>query len=151
MSAKLVSTFADRECRVVSATDPHGRILDFLDGSRYYFFQVAPQLYSRGWVDPVPDQLLLRKSGSAGNLTRDLWICSQELWPLDHRGGVIWYHLTDVSVLRKYIWTKWRIDIFLGKSIMELEDTSQHAFQFPANITSRWLLEFLRWERNENS
>jgi hypothetical protein len=30
-------------------------------------------------VDPVPDPLLLRKSGSAGNLTRDLWICSQEL------------------------------------------------------------------------
>jgi hypothetical protein len=31
-------------------------------------------------VDPVPDPLLLRKSGSAGNRTRDLWICSQELW-----------------------------------------------------------------------
>jgi hypothetical protein len=41
----------------------------------YYFFEVAPQLYSRGWVDPVPDPLLLRKSGSAGNRTRDLWIC----------------------------------------------------------------------------
>jgi hypothetical protein len=25
LSAKLVSTFADRECRVVSATNPHGR------------------------------------------------------------------------------------------------------------------------------
>jgi hypothetical protein len=25
MSAKLVPTFADRRCRVVSATDPHGR------------------------------------------------------------------------------------------------------------------------------
>jgi hypothetical protein len=22
------------------------------------FYQVAPQLYSRGWVDPVPDPLL---------------------------------------------------------------------------------------------
>jgi hypothetical protein len=30
-------------------------------------------------VDPVPDPLLLRKSGSAGNRTRDLWICNQEL------------------------------------------------------------------------
>jgi hypothetical protein len=30
-SAKLVPTFADRECRVVSVTDPHGRILGFLD------------------------------------------------------------------------------------------------------------------------
>jgi hypothetical protein len=48
LSAKLVPTFADRGCRVVSATDPQGRILDFLDRSRYSFFQVAPQLYSGG-------------------------------------------------------------------------------------------------------
>jgi hypothetical protein len=34
------------------------------------FYQVAPQLYSRGRVDPVPYPLLLRKSGSAGNRTR---------------------------------------------------------------------------------
>jgi hypothetical protein len=32
----------------------YGRILDFLGRSCYFFFQVAPQLYSRGWVDPVP-------------------------------------------------------------------------------------------------
>jgi hypothetical protein len=31
MSEKLVPTFADRGCRVVSATDPYGRILGFLD------------------------------------------------------------------------------------------------------------------------
>jgi hypothetical protein len=30
-------------------------------------------------LDSVPDPLLLRKSGSAGNRTRDPWICSQEL------------------------------------------------------------------------
>jgi hypothetical protein len=39
-------------------TDPYGRILGFLDRSRYFFFQLAPQLYSRGCVDPVPDRLL---------------------------------------------------------------------------------------------
>jgi hypothetical protein len=44
---------------VVSAADPYGRILCFLDRSRYFFFQVAHQLYSRGRVDPVPDPLLL--------------------------------------------------------------------------------------------
>jgi hypothetical protein len=38
--------------------------------SSYFFFQVSPQLFSRGWVDPVPDPLLLRKSGGAGNGTR---------------------------------------------------------------------------------
>jgi hypothetical protein len=41
----------------------------FLDRSRYFSIQVA-QLSWRGWVDPVPDLLLLRKSGSAGNRTR---------------------------------------------------------------------------------
>jgi CBS-domain-containing membrane protein len=29
--AKLVPAFADRGCRVVSVTDPYGRILGFLD------------------------------------------------------------------------------------------------------------------------
>jgi hypothetical protein len=46
---------------------PYGRIIGFLDRSRYFFFQVAFQMYSRGWVDPVPDPLLLITSGSAGN------------------------------------------------------------------------------------
>jgi len=40
-------------------------------------------------VHPVPDPLPLRKSGSAGNRTRDLCICSQKLWPLDQRGGLV--------------------------------------------------------------
>jgi hypothetical protein len=48
LSAKLVPTFADRGCDVVSVTDPYGRILGFLDRSRYFFLQVVPQLYSRG-------------------------------------------------------------------------------------------------------
>jgi hypothetical protein len=38
-------------------------------------------------MDTVPDSLILRKSSSAGNGTRDLWIFSQKLWPLDDRGG----------------------------------------------------------------
>jgi hypothetical protein len=57
--------FADRGCHVVSVTNPYGRNFRFLDRSSYYFFQVAPQLYSRGWVDPVPDPLLF-VSCSAG-------------------------------------------------------------------------------------
>jgi hypothetical protein len=47
LSAKSVSTFADRGCRVVSVTDSYGRIFGFLDLSRYFFLQVAPDLYSR--------------------------------------------------------------------------------------------------------
>jgi hypothetical protein len=48
LSVKLVQTIADRGCRVVSATGFYDRILGFLDRSRYFFFQVATQLYSRG-------------------------------------------------------------------------------------------------------
>jgi hypothetical protein len=62
LSAKLAPTFAHWGCCVVSATDPHGRIFGVLDQSHYYFFQVALKLYSQGWVDPVPDSLLRRKS-----------------------------------------------------------------------------------------
>jgi hypothetical protein len=32
---------------VVSVTNPYGRNLDFLDRSRYFFFQVASQLHPR--------------------------------------------------------------------------------------------------------
>jgi hypothetical protein len=53
LSAKLVSTFADRRCHVVRVMNSYGRILGFLDRSRYYFFQVAPQLYSRGYFSLI--------------------------------------------------------------------------------------------------
>jgi hypothetical protein len=66
---KLVSIVADRGCHV-SVTNPYGRNLDFLDQSCYFLFQIAPQLYSRGSVDPVPDPLLLRKFGSIVNRIR---------------------------------------------------------------------------------
>jgi hypothetical protein len=86
---EVSANFAYRGSHVVSVTDPCGSNLDFLDQSHYFFFQPAPQLYSRGWVDPVPDPLLLRKPGNAGNRTRTFWICSMKLWPLDHRGGLL--------------------------------------------------------------
>jgi hypothetical protein len=38
-SAKLMPTSADKGCHVVSVTYPYGRILGFVDLSRYYFFQ----------------------------------------------------------------------------------------------------------------
>jgi hypothetical protein len=44
-SVKFVPTFADRGYPFISAMDPHGHILGFLEG----------------WVDHVPDSLLLRK------------------------------------------------------------------------------------------
>jgi hypothetical protein len=38
LPSNLVPTFADKGCRVISATDPQGRILAFLDRNRHYFF-----------------------------------------------------------------------------------------------------------------
>jgi hypothetical protein len=77
----LVSIFVDRG---VSRGQRGGSLtsvnLSFLDRSRYFFFKVVPRLSSRRWVDPVPDLLLLRKSGSAENRTRDLCV-----WPRGHR------------------------------------------------------------------
>jgi hypothetical protein len=48
LDGEVIAKFAVRGCHVASVTDPYGRIFGFLDRSRYYFFQVAPQLYSRG-------------------------------------------------------------------------------------------------------
>jgi hypothetical protein len=48
LSAKLLPTFEDIGCHVVSVTHPYGRILGFLDRRHYFVFKVAPQLYSRG-------------------------------------------------------------------------------------------------------
>jgi hypothetical protein len=53
---------------MVRVTDPYGRILCFVDRSRCFFFKVAPQLYSRGWVATFPDPVL-KKSGSTRNRT----------------------------------------------------------------------------------
>jgi hypothetical protein len=71
-------------------------------------------------VDPVPDALLLRKSGSAGNRTRDHWICSQELWPLDHRVGPSIYkklgqkYLTLIKQLELILMPNLQILLFIG-------------------------------------
>ena len=116
-SVKLVPTFVDRGVsRVQRNGSPRPLISVFWTGAATFFIQVAPQLTSRGWVDPFPEPLLLRKSGSAGNRTRDLCICSQKLWPLDHRGGhmhfllfilfcsrTIQYKCTKIS----YSWIAW--------------------------------------------
>jgi hypothetical protein len=56
--------------------------LGILDRSRSLFFQGAHHLSSWGL-----DLLLHRKCESSENRIRDLWVCSQELWPLDHLSG----------------------------------------------------------------
>jgi hypothetical protein len=76
LSAKLVSTFEDRKCRVVSATDPHDRIL----GSSS---TVLTRLSAPRSRRTTSQEIWKRRESNP-----DLWICSQELWPLDHIGGL---------------------------------------------------------------
>jgi hypothetical protein len=80
LSEKLEPIFGDRRCHVVRVSDLYRHILGLLDLSRYFFFPVAPQLYSRGRVDPVP--VLLRKSGSGGNRT---WTSGSVAGNSDHK------------------------------------------------------------------
>jgi hypothetical protein len=93
--------------------------LRFLDRSRYSFFQVAPHLSTRDRMGPVPDSLRLRKSGSAGNRSRDLWISSLYLWPLGHWGGRPWYILivntVQCSLFLYKHWTQNRMLCLLEK------------------------------------
>jgi hypothetical protein len=46
--------------------DPYDLILSFLDRSSYFIFQVAPQLYSRGLVDPIQTHYLSEKLVAPG-------------------------------------------------------------------------------------
>jgi hypothetical protein len=79
----LVPTFVDRGVsRGQHGGSPTVLNLSFLDRSRYFSFKYLLIYSHKGWVDPVPDPLLLTKSGSAGNRTWDLWVSSQKLWPL---------------------------------------------------------------------
>jgi len=97
-SATLVPTFADRGVsRGQRNGSPRPLISVYQTWIATYFIQVAPQLTSRGWVHPVPDPLPLIKSGSAGNQTRDLRICSQKPRPLDHRGSLLDRSVQPVS------------------------------------------------------
>jgi hypothetical protein len=53
--------------------------LGFLDPEPLLFHSSSSSVILTRLSGPrVPDLLLLIKSGSAGNGTRDLWICSQE-------------------------------------------------------------------------
>jgi hypothetical protein len=92
LSAELVPILADRGCRVVSTT---------IDRSRY-FLSSSLIILTRLSEPLIPDPLLLRKSGSAGNRTWELWICSQELWLLDHRGDPVSWIFNKIQNKRKY-------------------------------------------------
>jgi hypothetical protein len=59
-----------RWCRVVSATDTYGRILGFTRPEPLLFLSSSSSIVFMRLSGPLPDSLLLRKSGSTGNQTR---------------------------------------------------------------------------------
>jgi hypothetical protein len=85
LSAKWLSTFADRGCHVVSVTDPYGRILGFLDRSRYISIKLLLSCTHEAEWTPFQAHYFFFWQCRESN--PGLRICSQELWPLDHRGG----------------------------------------------------------------
>jgi hypothetical protein len=73
LSAKLVSTFEERRCHVVSVTDLYDRILGFLAATFSFnctllFLLIVLTRLS----EPRSRSTILRKSDSAGNRTRPL-------------------------------------------------------------------------------
>jgi hypothetical protein len=68
LSAKLVPTFVDRGCHVVSAADPYGRNLDFLDQSHYFFFSSNSSVVLMKLSGPC-SRPTSQNSGSTGNRT----------------------------------------------------------------------------------
>jgi hypothetical protein len=109
----LVPTFVDRGVsRGQRGGSPAVVNLSFLDRNRYFSFKQLLIYPHKGLEDPVPDPLLFRKSGSAKNWIRDLWVSSQELWPLDHRGGrnvtTEFFNSKGLHMLSKIIlWRVW--------------------------------------------
>jgi hypothetical protein len=69
MPTKLVPTLVDKGVAWSAQRIATAVISVFYSRSRYFSIQVAPQLSSRGWVDPVPDPLILRKS--SGSVARN--------------------------------------------------------------------------------
>jgi hypothetical protein len=53
LSTKLVPTFTDRGCHMVSVMDPYCRILGCLDRNRYFFFQVAHSIVLTSLSGPL--------------------------------------------------------------------------------------------------
>jgi hypothetical protein len=78
-------TFVDRECRIVSAVDLYGRILGFLDRSRYSCHQAAISIVLTRLKGPRSKSTTSQETWQHRDSNLDLWICSQKPGPLDHR------------------------------------------------------------------
>jgi hypothetical protein len=74
----LVGEVSANLCARSAQRIPTAVTLGFLDGRRHFFIQVAPQLSSRDWVDPVPDPYFSEnvvwpgiEAGTSGSVARN--------------------------------------------------------------------------------
>jgi hypothetical protein len=50
---------------------------------------------------------------------KDLWLCSQEVWPLDHRGGHICRQICQQNYTRQ-------VQRYSNETVLEMRDDSEH-------------------------
>jgi hypothetical protein len=79
LSAKLVSTLADRGCCVVSVTDPYDSYTRFSRLKPLIFLPCSSSIIRMRLSGPYSRTATSQKSGNAGNRTRNLCIRNQEL------------------------------------------------------------------------
>jgi hypothetical protein len=70
----------------VNLRDLHGRILRFLDRSPYFFLPSSSSVALTRLSGPRFRTTTSQKTWQSWESNPDLWICSQELWPLYHSG-----------------------------------------------------------------
>jgi hypothetical protein len=78
LSAKLVSTLADKGCHVVSVADPYGRIHRFSRPEPLLFLSSRSSTVLKKLGGPHSRPTTSQKIWSRRESNPDLWICSQE-------------------------------------------------------------------------
>jgi hypothetical protein len=127
--------------------------LDCLDPEPLLFHSSSSSvILTRLWTS-VPVPLLLRKSGSAGNRTRDLCICSKKFWPLDHGGGLV--YIQSFIKIRSGIQTLLDTNTHTQKgyliSLRSFFDNNKETRQNVNDCNSTWafpLFLHFRWYNN---
>jgi hypothetical protein len=96
--SKLMPTFAGRGSCVVNTSDPYGRESLISRAEQLFFLSCSSSIILTKLSGPRSTTTAYQKMW---NRSGDLWICSQEFWPLDYRGGHFCLHAinnTNIAV-----------------------------------------------------
>jgi hypothetical protein len=85
LSETLVPTFTDRGCRVVSPADPPTAVISVFRSETLIFILSSSSIVLTRLSGPRSRPTTSQKIWWRRESNPDLWICSQELWPLDQR------------------------------------------------------------------